>query len=212
MKDLIKSCIRAQVELNDLAASPGWMDGYHQWLVYAAIEMGELVDHLAPYHWKSNKPDKEQAFIELIDIFHFLVSHKMQKSALIVHEDREAEVVQHIENILKVDPAPVPPSFYLVGKPPESYTLQMCFNMMAWFKKTPQQFFEMYLAKDVLNIFRQHNGYKNGSYTKTWSGREDNEYLAEIVKGFDFNLPNSKQRLYDLLGEQYKMYSQTTEG
>lgn len=38
-----------------------------------------------------------------------------------------------------------------------------------------------YIAKNTLNNFRQDNGYKTGDYVKIWSGREDNEYLAEMV-------------------------------
>jgi len=42
--------------------------------------------------------------------------------------------------------------------------------------------FEMYVAKNVLNKFRQDHGYKEGSYHKVWNGREDNEVLAEIIR------------------------------
>ena len=38
-----------------------------------------------------------------------------------------------------------------------------------------------YLAKNVLNIFRQRNGYKDGAYIKMWHGREDNEWLADFM-------------------------------
>ena len=38
----------------------------------------------------------------------------------------------------------------------------------------------MYISKNVLNIFRQNNGYKDGTYEKTWFGKEDNVHLMEI--------------------------------
>ena len=38
-----------------------------------------------------------------------------------------------------------------------------------------------YIAKNVLNLFRQAHGYKDGSYLKEWGGREDNEVLSEMV-------------------------------
>ena len=35
--------------------------------------------------------------------------------------------------------------------------------------------------KNVLNKFRQDNGYKEGTYRKIWNGKEDNVVLSEIL-------------------------------
>jgi hypothetical protein len=40
----------------------------------------------------------------------------------------------------------------------------------------------MYIGKNALNIFRQNNGYKDGTYVKIWSDKEDNEYLTHFLK------------------------------
>jgi hypothetical protein len=42
--------------------------------------------------------------------------------------------------------------------------------------------YRMYAAKNVLNLFRQHNGDKQGTYIKIWMGREDNVYLADLME------------------------------
>lgn len=39
-----------------------------------------------------------------------------------------------------------------------------------------------YVAKNVLNMFRQDNGYKAGTYIKDWGGREDNVVLVELME------------------------------
>ena len=44
-----------------------------------------------------------------------------------------------------------------------------------------QELFDLYVGKNVLNSFRQRNGYRSGSYVKDWGGREDNEHLVELL-------------------------------
>lgn len=41
--------------------------------------------------------------------------------------------------------------------------------------------FAQYVGKNMLNLFRQDNGYREGTYRKLWSGLEDNRHLAEIL-------------------------------
>jgi len=38
-----------------------------------------------------------------------------------------------------------------------------------------------YVGKNLLNRFRQEHGYKEGTYTKVWNGREDNVVMQEIL-------------------------------
>ncbi len=44
-------------------------------------------------------------------------------------------------------------------------------------------------AKNVLNIFRRDNGYKAGTYQKSWQGREDNEHLVSVIHQLDASNP-----------------------
>jgi hypothetical protein len=60
-----------------------------------------------------------------------------------------------------------------------------------------------YIGKNVLNFFRQDHGYQDGSYQKTWDGREDNEHLVEIVAGLDSSSPEFQQELYQGLKDRY---------
>lgn len=60
----------------------------------------------------------------------------------------------------------------------------------------------LYFGKNVLNQFRQDNGYKDGTYIKMWNGKEDNLYMLEIVDelGKDANANN----IYEKLDKIYK--------
>lgn len=60
------------------------------------------------------------------------------------------------------------------------------------------------VAKNVLNIFRQHHGYKEGHYQKIWQGREDNEHLVEIMAELDTSSDEFRERLYSSLEQRYK--------
>ena len=60
--------------------------------------------------------------------------------------------------------------------------------------------YESYIAKNVLNRFRQNNGYKEGSYKKIWNGREDNEVMSEILS----NGVSTIDEIYAALEREYK--------
>ena len=67
-----------------------------------------------------------------------------------------------------------------------------------------EQLYRGYVGKNVLNFFRQDNGYKDGSYRKHWhDGREDNEHLVEAVLSLDATKLEFKDELYGVLKERY---------
>jgi len=61
--------------------------------------------------------------------------------------------------------------------------------------------YNLYLGKNVLNEFRQNNGYKEGDYVKIWNGVEDNVIMGRMLED---NLDDlSYGKLYDMLNEYY---------
>jgi uncharacterized protein with FMN-binding domain len=65
---------------------------------------------------------------------------------------------------------------------------------------TFEDVYRLYIGKNCLNQFRQDNGYKDGSYTKIWDGKEDNVYMQEAIK----ENPNiGFELLYEKLDEKY---------
>lgn len=57
-----------------------------------------------------------------------------------------------------------------------------------------------YFGKNVLNKFRQDNGYKEGTYNKIWNGKEDNVAMLEIVHQLDVI---NFDTVYNALKESY---------
>ena len=76
-------------------------------------------------------------------------------------------------------------------------------DLMAATELNFDDLYRAYVGKNVLNFFRQDNGYKEGTYIKTWDGREDNEHLSEITAGMDCDAEDFAEALYDSLMQRY---------
>ena len=63
----------------------------------------------------------------------------------------------------------------------KQFDIQLFAQLVALAEMSFTDLYTMYVGKNVLNRFRQDHGYQTGSYRKQWSGREDNEHLAELL-------------------------------
>ena len=77
-------------------------------------------------------------------------------------------------------------------------------NVMALIEMDFDSLYRTYVGKNVLNFFRQDNGYKEGTYVKNWAGREDNEHLVELVAKLDKNAEDFSQQVYEALQNRYR--------
>lgn len=70
-----------------------------------------------------------------------------------------------------------------------------------------QELVDLYVTKNVLNIFRQDNGYKEGSYIKNWSiSTESDDFVEdnEVIKRLATKAKTSDE-LYDLMNSHYNL-------
>jgi hypothetical protein len=65
------------------------------------------------------------------------------------------------------------------------------------------ELYGMYIGKNILNRFRQNNGYKSGEYRKLWQGREDNEHLVELLEELSGVVEGLPEKLYAGLEARY---------
>lgn len=63
-----------------------------------------------------------------------------------------------------------------------------------------QTLYTLYIGKNILNSFRQDHGYKEGTYIKTWNGKEDNVVMQDIMAK---NPQYGASELYEGLKEVY---------
>ena len=209
LENKVKSMFFLQNELNSLIDS-SWFEHKH-WDFQRAtmIELGELMDHYGYKWWKKQEPNIDQCKLEVIDILHFHISHLIQaahrdgyeydayfpdlaENLVVIDIDKSAETIRSL-----IDEA----IFLAAGKNFSSKALGYLMNA---FDITPNELCDKYIIKNTLNIFRANNGYKAGTYKKTWNGKEDNEVLMEVFHTLDSSSPTFADDLYSKLEEEYQ--------
>lgn len=182
LKQSVAKTFELQDRLNKVV-NPDWVAARYPWYRAAWVEAAELLDHVNYKWWKNidSEGDRDQILLELVDIYHFLVSdmitYKSPPSAVLSTYDRckTLNLKTKEEVLAEVD------SFAATCLELKSVLpLDFCRVVVALGFKI-EDVIRWYLAKNALNIFRQDNGYKTGEYIKQWNGVEDNVVLAEYV-------------------------------
>ena len=167
------------------------------------VECAELLDHYGWKWWKKQSPDTEQVALELIDIWHFGLSILLQsgtKPELIIAQIQDQLHIETDEKDFRLDLE----KFVAATLSDRQFHIALFGRLMASIDMSFDQLYRGYVGKNVLNFFRQDNGYKDGSYRKHWhDGREDNEHLVEAVQLLDATKAEFKDELYSELKKRY---------
>ena len=90
----------------------------------------------------------------------------------------------------------------------KQFDLEAFVTVMRALPMTFDELYRGYVAKNVLNAFRQQHGYQDGSYRKLWhDGREDNEHLVEIVASLDADADSFVADLKAAIAARYALAS-----
>ena len=169
------------------------------------VECAELLDHYGWKWWKKQSPDTEQVALELIDIWHFGLSILLQGGA------NQDDLVAKIQNELSIETNEQDfrldlEKFVAATLNDRQFHISLFGRLMAGIDMSFDQLYRGYVGKNVLNFFRQDNGYKDGSYRKHWhDGREDNEHLVDAVQTLDATKLEFKEELYAELRKRYSI-------
>jgi len=203
LKQALVNMLQMQHRMNT-RVHEDWVQQDFAWYRAAWIECGELIEHYGYKWWKKQVPDMEQVRLEVIDIWHFGLS------ALF----RGGRNVDAIADEIIADLEAHPPAGLDVLESTEELA-QHCLQSKSF---SPRRFRDLmlasgldfdslytaYVGKNVLNFFRQDNGYKDGSYVKNWAGREDNEHLSELVSSLDHGADDFAEQVYAALSARYR--------
>jgi len=174
-------------------------------------ECAEAIDSTDWKWWKKGEVDEENLKIEAIDILHFALSVFIMEDSSLNSVGLEEllsgekyvgvnDLQKHIEVVIK-DSFKESASILLLD------ALQLC-SMVGFTEKT---LFQKYSTKYLLNVFRQQNGYKDGTYIKEWllNGKkvEDNVVLTKCAK----EVSESDNFEEDLLLKVCEAYTETKE-
>ena len=218
--------LRLQQKLNDATNGIGWENGVTKdgktinWRRCIYMESAEMIDSFGWKHWKSiSQPtDYENLQIEVVDVWHFIMSliieiesqsgsknHEAMAMAISQSSGYEAllkstkefaediDLMEKIESVMRgslLDPT---------GLTLESL-VEDFFVLTAMSGLDLDDLYRLYVGKNILNQFRQDNGYKEGTYIKVWNGLEDN---AVMKKGWEENPQMSPEELYATLEMAY---------
>ena len=196
--------------------TPEWVNKDFNWHDAVWVECAELLDQLGYKWWKFKQVDIEAARMEVVDIYHFMLSiviesgihpaYYISKAGLSVFNTQESipaakiltrELASHYTSKCKT---------VLDSANPEEFNIFM--SLCGSLGMTYEELYERYIGKNALNIFRQNNGYKDGTYEKVWGGREDNEYASEFVKlvfdNKDIPTEDKFDEIYHMLDNNYQ--------
>jgi len=201
MKQQIKTMLELQDNMNRKVHAD-WRAQNFEWYRAIWVECAELLDHYGWKWWKKQQPDRDQIALELVDIWHFGLSILLLKEYS----------TEHISELL-ADGFSSVPKCTAFPSDLETFTANTLINkdfdiagfalLMKGIDMDFDQLYIGYVGKNVLNFFRQDHGYQEGSYHKQWGGKEDNEYLVEIVSRLDDLSPTFSDDLYQEMKAVY---------
>jgi len=200
----IYEMLTLQNELNNDTNGPRWREGVTKngkiinWKRCITMETAELIDSFPWKHWKSidAQPNYENVKIELVDIWHFVMSYLLQhnpldeaarmidnlkdtKSDIKITQWQNDKVDEHLDifeelmalSLIKNDSEMLQESL-----------IEQFFKACDAVGLSFEELYRLYIGKNALNQFRQEHGYKEGSYKKIWNGKEDNEVMQHILE------------------------------
>lgn len=201
MKEKLLIMLEMQDAMNS-RVNANWRQADNAWYRAIWTECAEMLDHYGWKWWKHQQPELDQVRLELVDIFHFAMSDYLLDQAdnnsvadRIIGEltdaRSESDIRVAIENMAQATIAN------------QSMHFSDFANVMNLIDMDFDHLYRMYVGKNILNFFRQDNGYKDGSYIKVWQGREDNEHLAELLNELDSESIEFKDLVYSGLEARY---------
>lgn len=166
------------------------------------MELAEAIDSVSWKHWKNidGGIDYENFKVELIDIWHFLMSEllthmevdeiadafvekstvqaklKLPKDWSKDDNSRIDEILEPYEDLMILSLARLNTKDYLKDLL-EAFCI--CLNSA---EISVADLYKLYIWKNVLNKFRQDHGYKEWTYIKVWNGEEDNVVMQRIIE------------------------------
>ena len=223
--DKILLMLQLQAQLNESTNGEDWTKGVTKngktinWRRCIYMECAEMVDSFSWKHWKSinQEPDWNNLQIEVVDVWHFIMSLAIENysknlkggiedlalnisqltsfSTIDTRNNKfgfQDKVIEKVENIIRLA--------LEEGELKLEELLSEFFDLVVMSGLDLETLYRLYVGKNILNQFRQDNGYKDGSYVKVWDGEEDNVVMKRI---WEDNGDIKPELLYKELAKAY---------
>jgi hypothetical protein len=190
---------------------PQWRKQGHPYYRAVWVECAELLDHYGWKWWKHQVTDLEQVKLEVIDIWHFGLSELIRSGQ--IEGQHVAGIVQTFtERLGSAQPLEFRAAVEVLAArslSERTFPVAAFVDVMTALPMSFAELYRTYVGKNVLNHFRQANGYQAGAYIKVWHGREDNEHLFELVRTLDHASMTFSTDLYQALELRYAESTRT---
>ena len=201
MKQQLVTMLELQNNMNTKVHA-NWKEQEFEWYRAIWVECAELLDHYGWKWWKKQTPDVDQIALELVDIWHFGLS------LMLLTGDSSEDIIERVETAFSSpesggDFATDLEDFTEHTLATKDFDLDGFARLMIGIKMDFETLYVGYVGKNVLNFFRQDNGYQDGSYQKQWADVEDNEHLVDIVADLDTSSASFADDLYTKMNERY---------
>jgi hypothetical protein len=194
--------------------NPEWIGAGYGYLRAAMHELIEMQEHIGWKWWKKQVKDLPQAQMELVDVWHFALSDiiiyfngDIEKASVAICQElasnsdaiafdgynynfKDQSLLDNIELLSGLCAA-------------RRFDVPLFFFIASQAEMNTGDLYQQYVGKNILNFFRQDNGYKDGTYIKVWDGKEDNEHLVTILNSLDINAENYSDQVYKELEKIY---------
>ena len=211
MRQALENMLVMQDRMNS-RVHENWEAQNFEWYRAIWTECAELIEHYGYKWWKKQEADMEQVRLEVIDIWHFGLSALFGngKSIETIAGEIEAELANFHASSLGVREATEALALHALDT--RGFSPSRFWQLMQASGLDFDALYGAYVGKNVLNFFRQDHGYKSGTYTKIWGGREDNEHLAEVVLALDKSADDFSAQVYEALKQRYQDTVPQAEG
>jgi hypothetical protein len=201
MYDALLTMLQMQDRMN-CRVHPDWSTQGFPWHRAIWVECAELLEHHGYKWWKRQEADWPQVQLEVVDIWHFGLSARIEDGGALEQLARQLE--EELTSPLSQRPVPdAAESLAAIAAGEQRFCAVAFSALMAASGLDFDTLFRQYLGKNVLNFFRQDHGYQEGTYRKLWAGREDNEHLMELLPAVDTEVVGADEVLYRALADRY---------
>jgi len=201
---------KKQAKLNDLTY-PNWKLRLSRvdWKSAVLVEAGELLESFGYKWWKKQEQEKDidNIKVELIDILHFMLSllhyesefvREIAKNKFVNSFKEEKQITNDKEFKMHL--------ISITGYNAIDFAFEDLAELFKYVGMNFDEVYKAYFTKNVLNEFRQKNGYKTGNYIKIW--RYNNSAVEDNVVAYDIatKFPADENFEKELLKELEKIY------
>jgi len=223
--DKILLMLQLQASLNEATNGEKWTDGITKngkvinWRRCIYMECAEMIDSFSWKHWKNidQEADWDNLQVEVVDVWHFVMSLAIENYSQTLRGQVEdlAINISESKSFKKIDTqeklfAPQDETIQMIesimidtlsrGALDLEKLISDFFDLVVMSGLNLDSLYSLYVGKNILNQFRQDNGYKEGSYIKVWAGEEDNVIMKRILE------QNSDIKPDELYKELTKLY------